>query len=865
MRPIRVQLLVVFVGFAVLLASILGIATYRETKRMIRDRALTDVRLAAQSSEFAVRNLSQRHTERQRQFLRSARAQCASSVSPFKFCLVEALRRFLITEDARGAMIRIPAPRREKIVVGSFPRNFNWKQSFIVDAKARAFVLTFKSPDGFEMGVRYPLEILGELFENSEPLGGTGEVFLVSVVGGSLLASTNPISVISERRIEAVKSCRATPDTEQIQRVNGIKLIRSFLVSNVISDACFIAQIPQAYAFAPVSRIRARILLTTAVLIGIGMVLSLLVGEALALPLARLTRRAEAFQAGDFDSPVPIEGPREVRTFAETFRSMATSLRSSLEQERESRKWLSTTLRGIGDAVIATNLRGQVAFMNPVAATLTGWKIEEAQGKRLSEVFRLRDARKRYFDADIFFAQTIRKNQVTHLPDGLILESKDGKSCSIEDSGSPIRIDNRTTGMVIVFKDVTEKRAEELRRQFISESISLLLETLDYRTALSTIAGIAVPRVADWCSIDILGDDGVLRPVESADVDLARRSEVYHVRSRLSSALEQTMGVLNVLRTGKSELYPEVTEKVMAGMARSLEHFQLMKRVKLSSLIMVPLATRGKTFGVILFAALGGTRRFGPKDLVLAEDLAHRSTAAIENARLYLEATNAVRARDEFISIASHELKTPLTTLKLQLELAQKAETDPTALLGCERQVDRVTKFVDELLDVSRVVAGQLVLEPETINLSDVARELVERFKNEFRAGGSEVRLNIEPGVKGTWDRFRIEQVISNLITNAIKYGRSKPIVVSVSRENRLAVVSVRDHGIGIAKEHQNRIFERFERLNPSRAGGLGLGLYISRQIVVAHGGVITVESRPGSGTVFTVKLPLVAAQKQAA
>jgi len=222
----------------------------------------------------------------------------------------------------------------------------------------------------------------------------------------------------------------------------------------------------------------------------------------------------------------------------------------------------------------------------------------------------------------------------------------------------------------------------------------------------------------------------------------------------------------------------------------------------------------------------------------------------------------AIASRDEFIAVAAHELKTPLTPLQLQVELLQRVPAGDEGgwvegrVNDVKRQIERLKRLVDELLDVSRIDTGRFRLDLASVDLGGVVRETVERFQ---RSGAQRVRIDLqvhsdEP-IIGQWDRIRVEQVISNLIDNAVKFGGGNAIEVRVSADARLAVT---DHGIGITPGDQQRIFERFERAVPTRRyGGLGLGLYISRQIVEVLSGHISVTSQPQSGTTFTVTLPL--------
>lgn len=231
----------------------------------------------------------------------------------------------------------------------------------------------------------------------------------------------------------------------------------------------------------------------------------------------------------------------------------------------------------------------------------------------------------------------------------------------------------------------------------------------------------------------------------------------------------------------------------------------------------------------------------------------------------------AIRARDEFISIASHELKTPLTALKLRLGSGLRAARRLSELDGAGAQLDKLVRavtaadgtadrldaLVDDLLDVSRLTAGRLALRVESVDLCALARDLVARFRDQAAEVGSTIDLTAPDALVGTWDRGRLEQVLTNLLSNAIKYGMGKPIAVGTEVTGDRVRLWVQDGGAGIAVVDQGRIFRAFERLaSAHRVGGLGLGLYIGQQIAEAHGGTLSVHSRPGHGARFTLELP---------
>ncbi len=249
----------------------------------------------------------------------------------------------------------------------------------------------------------------------------------------------------------------------------------------------------------------------------------------------------------------------------------------------------------------------------------------------------------------------------------------------------------------------------------------------------------------------------------------------------------------------------------------------------------------------------------------LEEELVRRTGLAADNARLFRDAQDAIRARDEFLQIASHELKTPLTPLQLHLDTLTRSfaqagvqnERLLEKLSSATRQTIRLGRLVEGLLDVSRITGGHLELELERFDLAVAVRDVVDRFRAEAERAGSEVSVSGSDSVVGTWDSLRVEQIVSNLLINAIKYGSGKPIDIEVRATDDAVRVAVTDRGIGIEKETIGRLFGRFERgVSLRHYGGLGLGLFVARQFAEAHGGTIVAQSQLGEGSTFTLVLP---------
>lgn len=252
------------------------------------------------------------------------------------------------------------------------------------------------------------------------------------------------------------------------------------------------------------------------------------------------------------------------------------------------------------------------------------------------------------------------------------------------------------------------------------------------------------------------------------------------------------------------------------------------------------------------------------RDITLQKN-AERELNSILNQekQLRIKAQDTVKLRDEFLAIATHELKTPLTPLLLIIQRFKKAlpheHVNPRMFDLAINQIIRLEKLVDDLLDVSRIATGSLSLKHEDLDLTSLILKITDCYATDLKNANCEVKLQLQENVIGVWDHHRIEQVIINLLCNAMKFGKGKPIILSLHHNSKEAVMTIQDFGIGIQKEDQDRIFKRFERaVSTQQFDGLGLGLYIVHQIVMSHRGSIKVESEVGKGSKFIVTLPLV-------
>jgi predicted ATPase/signal transduction histidine kinase len=406
------------------------------------------------------------------------------------------------------------------------------------------------------------------------------------------------------------------------------------------------------------------------------------------------------------------------------------------------------------------------------------------------------------------------------------------------------------------------KRAEEAVR-FLLEAGDALTESLEYQVTLSRLAGLAVTSLADWCLVDVMDESGEIRRVAAAHRDPGKQVALRELRQRMSAKGPPRYAV-EALACGNPLIVTDVRETLI-GYGYDAESVEAVLALGGGSGMVLPLRARGRVLGSMTLVSALPFPTEGPPALELAQELARRAAVAIDNARLYREAQEAIRLRDEFLSIASHELNTPLATLRLLVEgletqdMASNPELLSRTMHVLSRQTRRLVGLVAELLNVTRISAGPLHLQLERVDLQGVVTDVVERFSQELSRAQCKVSVRAASPVVGLWDRGRLEQVLTNLLSNAIKFGAGRPIQIAVEGTAAgLARLEVTDEGIGIPADQINRIFGRFSRaVSATHYGGLGLGLYIVSQIVRAFGGSVQVTSGEGLGSTFTVELPL--------
>jgi PAS domain S-box-containing protein len=525
-------------------------------------------------------------------------------------------------------------------------------------------------------------------------------------------------------------------------------------------------------------------------------------------------------------------------------RYVIASVRDITDRKRAEARFRAL-LESAPDALVTVNREGRISLVNTQAERLFGYDRLALLGRPVDLLLprRLRGA-----EAQQRLSATVG-DTTDRAPFELSAMRSDGSDFPVEISLSPLE-DEDGVITISVIRDITARKRAEAAQRFLAEASALLAASLDYETTLASVARLAVPFLADACTVDVVEDDGAAHPLAVAVTDPA------------GAALSGKLGDLpqQVLRSGTALL----------AMASEPMAPPVLRESAFRAVLLVPLVFRQRTFGVISFAAAESRRDYGTADVELAEELAHRCALAIENARLYREAQSAVRLRDEFFSVAAHELKTPVAALlaftQFMLKRGERQRTLPPAqvrdaLEEVHWQSDRIARLVSQLLDTSRLDAGKFAVHPQLTELTGLVGEAVRTARRS--TGHHMLSLRAEPDLWGLVDPVYFEQVLTNLVDNAIKYSPDGGgIEVDLRHvDPRRVRLSVRDHGIGIPPEHRARIFDRFYQAHAGQhfagVAGMGLGLYISRRIVELHGGTITLESPADGGVLVAVTLPV--------
>lgn len=404
----------------------------------------------------------------------------------------------------------------------------------------------------------------------------------------------------------------------------------------------------------------------------------------------------------------------------------------------------------------------------------------------------------------------------------------------------------------------------EERQRFLAEATEVLVaSSLDYAQILDALAQVTVPRLADWCSIVLKEGERSFRQLAVAHADPGKQPIAKYLDANYPLNPKVPYGIANVLRTGLSELYPEITKPALAAVARDEPSALILDKLGVKSAMLVPLKARGHTLGVITMFMAESQRRFSEEDLKFAEDLAHRAALVVDNARLYEELKRASEGKDEFLGLVSHELRNPITTILggialLRSNSATLAESDKTAMLAdVEMESKRLHRLVENLLVIARVELGDEMPGEPILAQRILEKEIAWFSQRSGRRVICEIASHIPPvRVPET----TLEQVLGNLLTNSHRYSpadKDVEVRAEISGE-REVTISVLDRGPGIALEEVDTIFERFYRSErPRPADGLGLGLTVCKRLVEANGGRIWAVPRAGGGLQISFAIPV--------
>ena len=530
----------------------------------------------------------------------------------------------------------------------------------------------------------------------------------------------------------------------------------------------------------------------------------------------RIVAKSEAIRVFHARSAIVRDSEGRPSRVVATFHDV-TDARATTRALEELVSLLRATLDSTEEGVLVVDRAGKIVVYNQRFLDL--WRIPSEVASRGDDDLLLDRVRGQLEDPDVFFDEV--KRLYAHPEDESFdtLHFRDGRV--YERCSHPQWIGDEIVGRVWCFRDVTEHQ-RLLRRSTMLADAARLFASLDVERALEAVAKLTIPRLGDACAVDLLDQAGPRRLVEVS------REGVHGVAGDPHPAVLE----------GHASLY----------------------RVEGVHLLGVPLISTRGLVGVITLVS-SPHRTYDEDDLALAEELGRQAALAIESARAYREVQEALEARDEFLSIASHEIRGPLTAMNLAVQTLQEQtlskERLPAVMEIIQRENRRLTRLADDLLDVGRIRAGNLRFEFEEVDLGEVIREASTRLRADITQSKSSLSISTGGNLVGHWDRFRLEQVVTNLLSNAIKFGQGNPVEVHARGEEERVVLVIRDQGIGIPPGRLEQIFRPFDRAVSSRHyGGLGLGLYIVRTIVEGFGGSVRAESPEGGGARFVVDLP---------
>jgi PAS domain S-box-containing protein len=550
---------------------------------------------------------------------------------------------------------------------------------------------------------------------------------------------------------------------------------------------------------------------------------------------------------------------------------------AELQSERD---FVSTVLDTVGCLVLLLDMDGQVVLFNHACERLTGYEFEVIKGRDFWQ-FCLPEEQREAARSE--FLRTKVGGQSPEMENEWI--TRDGERRVISWHYTPLAGNGHPGEFVIVTgNDVTERKrsedarireqagrfaaeAAQQRATLLADVSTFLASSLDNPLTLSKLIQFLTPALADWCIAYELQRGGHFQPVAVSHSDPSRLELAQRLLTPRQNVDTTQHWIGRVVRTCRSELVNEVTEAEIVSLGIRPEDSDVLTELGVESLMLVPLLSQGEVKAVIILVG-NALHRFGPADLSLAEDIARRAALTMDNARLYHEAHDANRAKDEFLATVSHELRTPLNAIlgwtRLLREESLDKETVRRALETIERNGKSQAQLIEDILDASRIITGKLRLISEPVELTNVFHAALEGIRPTANAKGILLEESLDYPYRIMGDADRLQQIASNLLTNAIKFTpKGGRVHIKLERIHSSIQLSISDTGKGINPEFLPHVFDRFtqaEQTSSRAHGGLGLGLAIVRTLVELHGGNVHVESEgDGKGSTFFVNLPIAA------
>ena len=613
----------------------------------------------------------------------------------------------------------------------------------------------------------------------------------------------------------------------------------------------------------------------SAIVIGVAIVLALLLSALINLIFSRAVEERDVTNAELRAVNLDLEQQSEqLETQAVEMESQAAELEATAEDLRATNEELNATSRAAETArAAAENARLQLdrvlenlpdaasvfdsewrwTFINPAAKRLLaslGIDGEVVKGKVLWD--ELKQVTGTRFESET--RRAVREKRVVqyeeYLPD---------LDAWLENTVVP------ANDVVMTFtRDVTRRKREQQGAELLSEASRVLASTLDYERTLESVAHLAVGELAEWCGVDLVQAGGGVRQVVVAHVDEEKVKWAKELNKRYPPDYDGPTGVGHVIRSGRPEIYADISDEMLVAAARDPQHLAIMRELQIKSALVVPMIARGRTLGALTLISTRKARRYGEADLALAMEIATRAAIAIDNAQLYRSALAASEAKSAFLATMSHELRTPLNAIIGYQSLLNEGiygdlnESQDAQLSRIRASADHLLALIDEILTFSRVEAGKETVRLEDEQLRPLVEEAVTMVRPQAEQKGLILRADVPDGVIRT-DGGKVRQILVNLLSNAVKFTDKGEIALIGRRDQGGVELAITDTGIGIAPENLQKIFEPFwqvEQSSTRRAGGTGLGLTVSQSLARLLGGDVRVESTPGKGSTFTVTLP---------